>query len=145
MSETLSTDRGSAQRGVEACIHTLLALSAAISVLTTIGIVVILLVESQKLFAEVPPIDFLFGTRWSPLIKPQAFGILPLLCGTLLVTGGAIVVAAPLGLGAAIYLSEFASPGLRELVKPSLEVLAGIPSVVYGVLAVTTVSPIVRS
>ncbi|MEN0111705.1 MAG: phosphate ABC transporter permease subunit PstC [Planctomycetota bacterium] len=141
---TLASTGHVAQRALEGVIYGLLALCATISVLTTIGIVVLLLVESSKFFAEVSPTEFLFGTRWSPLIRPQSFGILPLMCGTLLVTGGAIVVAAPLGLGTAIYLSEYASPRVREVIKPLLEVLAGIPSVVYGVIAVTTVSPIVR-
>jgi phosphate transport system permease protein len=132
------------RHGWEAAIHVFLAACAGVSVLTTIGIVVVLLVESLQFFQEVSPIEFLFGTQWAPLIKPQHFGILPLFCGTLLVTGGAILIAAPLGLGAAIYLSEYAPSPVREVVKPLLEVLAGIPSVVYGVLAVTTISPIVR-
>lgn len=139
------SDGRAARRGWEAVIHVFLAACAGVSVLTTIGIVVILLVESLQFFREVSPLEFLFGSQWTPLIKPQHFGILPLLCGTLLVTGGAILIAAPLGLGAAIYLSEYAPRSVREVVKPLLEVLAGIPSVVYGVLAVTTVSPIVRS
>lgn len=134
-----------ARRGWEAVIHAFLAACAGVSVLTTVGIVVMLLAESLQFFREVSPIEFLFGTEWSPLITPQHFGILPLLCGTLLVTGGAILFAAPMGLGAAIYLSEYAPGPVREAVKPLLEVLAGIPSVVYGVLAMTTVSPIVRA
>lgn len=114
--------------------------------MTTIGIVVVLLVESLQFFGEVSVVEFLTDTTWSPLADEahQHFGILPLCCGTLLVTLGAVVVAAPIGLGAAIYLSEYASPLAREIIKPVLEVLAGIPSVVYGVIAVTTVSPIVR-
>lgn len=134
-----------ARRGWEAVIHIFLAACAAISVLTTIGIVVVLLVESLQFFREVSLWEFLTDTQWTPLIKPQHFGVLPLFCGTLLVTGGAILVAAPLGLGAAIYLSEYAPLAVREVVKPMLEVLAGIPSVVYGVIAVTSVSPVVRS
>lgn len=137
-------DSRAVRRGWEAVIHVFLAACAGVSVLTTVGIVFVLLFESLQFFREVSPIEFLFGTEWSPLIKPQHFGILPLFCGTLLVTGGAILIAAPMGLGAAIYLSEYAPGPVREVVKPLLEVLAGIPSVVYGVLAVTTVSPIVR-
>lgn len=144
-SVALRTTGGATRRGWESVIHVFLMACAAVSVLTTVGIVVVLLFESLQFFKEIPLTDFLFGTKWTPLIKPQHFGILPLLCGTLLVTGGAIVVAAPLGLGAAIYLSEYAPPAVREVVKPMLEILAGIPSVVYGVIAVTTVSPIVRS
>ncbi len=140
----LTARGGGARRTWEASIQVFLAACAVVSVLTTVGIVVVLVVESSGFFSEVPLTEFLFGTRWTPLIKPQHFGILPLFCGTLLVTFGAILVAAPLGLGAAIYLSEYASPAIRETVKPMLEVLAGIPSVVYGVIAVTTISPLVR-
>lgn len=140
----LTARGGGARRGWEAAIHLFLGACAVVSVLTTIGIVVVLVVESSQFFREVPLSDFLFGTEWTPLIRPQHFGILPLFCGTLLVTAGAILVAAPLGLGAAIYLSEYAQPAVRETIKPMLEVLAGIPSVVYGVIAVTTISPIVR-
>ena len=129
---------------MEAVIHVFLAACAIASVLTTVGIVLVLLVESLQFFGEVSVIEFLTSTKWTPLLKPQHFGILPLFCGTLLVTAGAICVAAPIGLGAAIYLSEYASPTVREIIKPILEVLAGIPSVVYGVMAVTTVSPLVR-
>lgn len=139
-----SSSAGSARERFEAVIHVFLAACAAVSVLTTVGIVMVLLVESLQFFREVSLYEFLFDTRWTPLIKPQHFGVLPLVCGTLLVTGGAIVVAAPLGLGTAIYLSEYASPAVREVIKPMLEVLAGIPSVVYGVIAVTTISPLVR-
>ena len=134
----------SARRGYEAAIRVFLATCAAVSVLTTVGIVAVLLVESLQFFREVSVWEFLTGTRWTPLIKPQAFGILPLFCGTLLVTGGAILFAAPIGLGTAIYLSEYAPAAVRETIKPLLEVLAGIPSVVYGVIAITTVSPVVR-
>lgn len=141
----LAATGGSARRRWESAIQAFLMACAAVSVLTTVGIVVVLMVESLQFFREVPLGEFLFGTQWTPLIKPQHFGILPLFCGTLLFTAGAIVIAAPLGLGAAIYLSEYAPPTVREVVKPMLEVLAGIPSVVYGVIAVTTVSPVVRS
>lgn len=129
----------------ERLIHALLVACATVSVLTTVGIVVVLLVESLQFFRVVSPLEFLFGTQWTPLIKPQRFGVLPLFCGTLLVTTGAMLLAAPLGLGAAIYLSEYASGSVREVIKPLIEVLAGIPSVVYGVIAVTTISPLVRS
>lgn len=125
-----------------------LMLCAAASVLTTVGIVVILLWESVQFFSlpEVTLKKFLTGTEWTPLFNEEQreFGILPLVCGTFLVTLGAIMVAGPLGLGAAIYLSEYASSTVREIVKPILEVLAGIPSVVYGVIAITTVSPCIR-
>ncbi|MEC7500660.1 MAG: phosphate ABC transporter permease subunit PstC [Planctomycetota bacterium] len=120
-------------------------LCATVSVITTLGIVIVLLAEAIQFFREVAPWEFLFGTRWSPLLKPQHFGILPLLCGTCLVAAGAAVVAIPIGLCTAIYLSEYAPKLLREIVKPLLEILAGIPSVVYGYLAIVFVSPIIRS
>lgn len=142
---TLGSQR-SGKRWLEGAIHLALAACAAVSVLTTVGIVVVLLVESLQFFGEVSIVEFVTDTTWSPLADKahQHFGILPLCCGTLLVTLGAVLVAAPIGLGAAIYLSEYASPVAREIIKPVLEVLAGIPSVVYGVIAVTTVSPLVR-
>ncbi len=140
----LSAIQTSSPRQSEAYIRYGLMLCAAVSVLTTLGIVVVLLWESLQFFSEVSPIEFLTGTEWTPLFQEKHFGILPLFCGTLLVTFGAILVAAPLGLGAAIYLSEYASPTVREIIKPILEVLAGIPSVVFGVIAVTTVSPYIR-
>ena len=113
--------------------------------LTPLGIVIVLLAAALQFYREVAPWVFLFGTRWSPLLKPQHFGILPLLCGTCLGAAGAAVVAIPIGLCTAIYLSEYAPKLLREIVKPLLEILAGIPSVVYGYLAIVFVSPIIRS
>ncbi|HBL43515.1 phosphate ABC transporter permease subunit PstC [Gimesia sp.] len=128
----------------EGCIHFMLFVCASISILVTVGIVVVLLYESVQFFYDVPILEFLTGTRWSPLLKPQHFGILPLLCGTMLVAGGSAIVAVPIGLGTAIYLSEYASPRFRDIVKPMLEILAGIPSVVFGYLAIVFVSPIIR-
>lgn len=128
----------------EGLIHFSLFLCASISVLVTVGIVFVLLYESVQFFFEVSIVEFLTGTRWTPLLKPQHFGILPLMCGTMLVAGGAALVAVPIGLGTAIYLSEYASPRFRDIVKPMLEILAGIPSVVYGYLAIVFVSPIIR-
>jgi phosphate transport system permease protein len=113
---------------------------ALVSILTTVGIVVVLVAEASQFFREVSIVEFLTGTEWSPKLS-QKFGILPLLSGTLLVTAGAAVIALPIGLLSAIYLSEYASRGVREFVKPVLEVLAGIPSVVFGYLAVIAVSP----
>ncbi len=127
---------------VESLIRAVLIFCAGISVLTTVGIVVLLLFESLKFFGDVSVFAFLTGTEWAP--QNGRFGILPLLCGTLLVTAGAALVAIPLGLGTAIYLSEYASPMVRETVKPALEVLAGIPSVVFGYLAIIVISPMIR-
>ncbi|MBX3424684.1 MAG: phosphate ABC transporter permease subunit PstC [Pirellulales bacterium] len=124
--------------------HVVLATCAAASVATTAGIVLVLLSQSIPFFREVSLTEFLTGTRWSPLFSPPQYGILPLVCGTALVSGGAALIAIPLGLGTAIYLSEYASPGVRHVVKPLLEILAGIPSVVFGYVAVVFVSPLIR-
>ncbi len=122
-----------------------LFLCAAVSVLTTVGIVVVLVAETAQFFREVSPVAFLGDTRWSPLLKPQHFGIWPLICGTAWVAAGSAAIALPLGLATAIYLSEYASPLTRNLVKPVLEILAGIPSVVYGYFAIVFVSPAIRT
>jgi phosphate transport system permease protein len=123
---------------------TLLA-CAFVSILTTIGIVLVLVIEAAQFFREVSIVEFLIDTKWTPLFVPKHFGILPLFCGTMLVSVGAIIVALPIGLGTAIYLSEYASNPVREVVKPVLEILAGIPSVVFGFVAVVLVSPMIRS
>ncbi len=114
---------------------------ALASVLTTVGIVVSLLVQSAGFFREVPFWEFLTGTRWSPILIPQSYGVLPLVAGTLLVTVLAAGVALPVGLATAIFLSEYAPNRVRHVVKPALEVLAGIPTVVYGYFALTFVTP----
>lgn len=128
----------------EGAIHLFLICCAVVSVITTVGIVLVLLSQSIPFFREVPIFDFLTGTKWAPLFQPQSFGILPLFCGTFIVAGGSALIAIPLGLGTAIYLSEYASPLTRDVVKPLLEILAGIPSVVFGYVAVVFVSPIIR-
>jgi phosphate transport system permease protein len=117
---------------------------AAVSVLTTIGIVVALIEPTIEFFGEVGIGEFLTGTDWSPLFSPSSFGVLPLVMGTLSTTLWACVVALPCGLGAAIYLSEYARPRARRWLKPSLEVLAGIPTVVYGYFALVTVTPFLQ-
>lgn len=132
------------RRWLEQLIGVALLGCALVSILTTVGIVVVLVVEAAQFFREVSVVEFLTGTRWSPKLGSE-FGILPLLCGTLLVTGGSAVIALPIGLLSAIYLSEYASNSVREIIKPVLEVLAGIPSVVFGYLAIVTVSPAIRS
>lgn len=119
----------------EKVIRALLLAAAVVSVLTTFGIVVSLLIPSIEFFVEVPIGDFLFGTVWTPLFNNGEFGVLPLVSGTLVITGIAVSVAIPLGLGSAIYLSEYASPRVRKVLKPTLEVLAGIPTVVFGFFA----------
>ncbi|MGH8596285.1 MAG: phosphate ABC transporter permease subunit PstC, partial [Gammaproteobacteria bacterium] len=127
----------------ERAIHTLLFVCALVSVATTLGIVWVLIEEPFKFFTKVSPIDFFFGTRWAPLLEPRSYGVLPLICGTLIIAGGALFVAIPIGLASAVYLSEYASPKIRGALKPVLEVLAGIPTVVYGYFALTFITPYV--
>jgi phosphate transport system permease protein len=121
-----------------------LGLCAAISALLTVGIVLVLTTETMAFFNQVSVWEFVTGIRWAPLFQEKSFGILPLLWGTVMVALGASVLALPLGVLSAIYLSEYATPGVRAIVKPLLEVLAGIPTVVYGYLALTLVTPALR-
>jgi phosphate transport system permease protein len=125
----------------EAAIRMVLFGCALVSVATTIGIVVALASPTIDFFSEVHVWDYLTGTRWAPLFKPQDFGVLPLVVGTLVTTFWACLIALPFGLGAAIYLSEYARERTRRWLKPALEVLAGIPTVVYGYFALTYVTP----
>ncbi|SVD79680.1 uncharacterized protein METZ01_LOCUS432534, partial [marine metagenome] len=122
----------------------LLRVTAVISVLTTIGIVLILVVESVGFFSQVSVWEFVTGREWTPLFKPQNFGALPLIGGTLLVAVIAGLVSLTLGLGAAIFLSEYAPESVRKILKPVLEILAGIPTVVYGYFALTFITPILQ-
>jgi phosphate transport system permease protein len=121
-----------------------LFLCAALSIFVTAGIVAVLLVETIGFFREVSIVEFLFGTTWTPLFYSKSFGVLPLVSGTLLVSGIAMAVALPSGLLTAIYLSEYAPSALRRVVKPVLEVLAGVPTVVYGYFALLFVTPILQ-
>ena len=116
-------------------------LAALISLLTTTGIVYALLEETVVFFRQVGVGEFLFGTKWSPLFEPGSFGVLPLIAGTFATTAIALVVAVPLGLGAAVYLSEYARPRVRKVIKPTLELLAGIPTIVFGYFALTFFTP----
>jgi phosphate transport system permease protein len=118
---------------------------ALISVFTTFGIIGVLIQETILFFQQVSIIEFLTGTRWTPLFATKKFGVLPLVNGTVLVASGAMFIALPLGLLAAIYMSEYASPKARTVLKPFLEVLAGIPTVVYGYFALLFVTPILKS
>ena len=129
---------------VERLVHAVLFACAALSVLTTVGIVVTLLGETIQFFGEVPVLDFLTGTRWTPLFASQHFGVLPLVNGTLAVAVVALAVAVSIGLLTAVFLSEYAPPRLRAVIKPVLEVLAGIPTVVYGYFALLFVTPILE-
>ena len=118
---------------------------STVSILTTAGIVSVLLFEAIQFFQEVSPIEFLTGTRWTPLFASKHFGVLPLVMGTLLVAFLSMLVALPLGLLSAIYLSEYAPDRVRQVIKPVLEILAGIPTVVYGYFALLFVTPLLRS
>jgi phosphate transport system permease protein len=129
----------------ERAIELALVACAALSILVTCGIVVVLGYETVLFFTEVSILDFLGDTRWTPLFVDKRFGIWSLVAGTLLTAGIAIVVALPFGLLAAIYLSELASPRVRRVVKPTLELLAGVPTIVYGYFALTFVTPMLQS
>ncbi len=131
-------------RALEWIIERLLFLCAALSVLTTAGIIVVLAVETFAFLREVPLLDFLTGTEWTPLFANRQFGVLPLVVGTMLVSAIAMVVALPMGLLSAIYLSEYAPSGFRRVIKPVLELLAGVPTVVYGYFALTFVTPLLQ-
>ncbi|MGW8884597.1 phosphate ABC transporter permease subunit PstC [Streptomyces sp. NPDC055749] len=128
----------------EKAIKVLLVAASLVSVLTTIGIVVALIPPAAEFFGEVSIGEFLTGTNWAPLFEPPHFGVLPLIGGTLMVTLIALLVAVPLGLGAAVYLSEYANRRVRTVFKPLLEVLAGIPTVVYGFFALKAITPLLQ-
>ncbi|WP_156323899.1 phosphate ABC transporter permease subunit PstC [Bacillus sp. JCM 19034] len=129
----------------EKLIPKLLLLIATISILTTIGIIFTLLTETFEFFRRVPLIDFFTGTVLRPLSQEPQFGVLPLIMGTLLSSVIAMLVAIPIGLMTAVFLSEYASDKVRRILKPMLEVLAGIPTIVYGFFAFTFVTPLLRS
>jgi phosphate transport system permease protein len=129
----------------EQIIEKLLAFSGLITVLTTLGIIWVLLSESWGFFAEVPIGKFLFDTEWTPLFTNKRYGILPLLSGTFLTTIIAISTALPLGIIIAVYLSEYAPKSFRRSIKPALEILAAVPTVVYGFFALTVVTPFLQS
>jgi phosphate transport system permease protein len=129
----------------EAVFRFLLLLAALVSVATTVGIVYVLVYESLQFFRTVSIVEFLTGTEWTPLFSNPRYGILPLICGTLVTATVAMMVAIPCGTVIAIYLSEFASPRLRETVKPVLELLEGIPSVVFGYFALLFVTPLLQA
>ncbi|WP_299024158.1 phosphate ABC transporter permease subunit PstC [uncultured Thermanaerothrix sp.] len=132
-------------RTVERLIQTGLLICAAVSILTTLGIVLTLLRETILFFQQVSIVEFFTETRWTPLFASKKFGIWPLVNGTVLVAAGAMIIALPLGLLAAIYMSEYASENMRRILKPILEVLAGIPTVVYGYFALLFVTPLLKS
>ncbi len=134
----------SSRRKGERLIESFLALSSYLSIFTTIVIIVILFTESYGFFQDVSFIEFISGTNWAPLLKPQRFGVLPLIGGTLLSSIIACLIAIPFGLLTAVYLSQYASRTIRVIVKPLLEVLFGIPTVVYGYFALILVTPFLK-
>jgi phosphate transport system permease protein len=129
---------------IEFVIERLLFVCAALSILVTIGIIAVLVFETVAFLGEVPVTEFLFGTVWTPLFSDAHFGVLPLVGGTLLVSAIAMGVALPAGLVTAIYLSEYAPSAVRRTVNPILELLAGVPTVVYGYFALLFVTPILQ-
>ncbi len=133
--------RAARRRYGETVIKGLLLLAALISLLTTTGIIYALLEETIVFFGDVGVSEFLFGTKWTPLFQSASFGVLPLVLGTFATTFIGLLVAVPLGLGAAIYLSEYARPRVRKVLKPTLELLAGIPTIVFGYFALTFFTP----
>ena len=135
---------GRRRRLSEGLVRVLLALCALVSIATTLGIVVALTFPAIEFFADVSPREFFTATDWAPLFEPARFGVAPLVAGTIVVTFWACLVALPLGLGAALYLSEYARPRARKWLKPALEILAGIPTVVFGYFALTFVTPLLR-
>src|SRR5687767_9353566 len=128
----------------ELVIEWALFLCALLSIGTTIGIIAVLAVETFAFLREVPIADFLFGTNWTPLFATPSFGVLPLVGGTIMVSAIAMAVALPMGLLSAIYLSEYAHPSVRRVIKPILEILAGVPTVVYGYFALLFVTPLLQ-
>jgi phosphate transport system permease protein len=129
----------------EKVIELLLALCGLVTILTTLGIIWVLISESWGFFAEVPLSDFLFDTQWTPLFTDKHYGILPLLGGTFLTTAIALLTAVPFGITIAVYLSEYAHRDFRKTVKPTLEILAAVPTVVYGFFALTVVTPFLQT
>lgn len=128
----------------ERLIEKMLLLFTVVSIMTTVAIVFSLFGETFVFFSEVSPLEFLTETRWTPTLQPRHFGILPLLVGTGMIAIGSSLISLPLGLAAAIYLSEYAPSHVRRVVKPLLELLAGVPSIVYGFFALTFITPLLK-
>jgi phosphate transport system permease protein len=136
--------KNASSRWTEWFIEKLLFLCAALSVFTTAGIIMVLAIETLGFLREVSIVEFLTGREWTPLFANKRFGVLPLVAGTVLVSSIAMIVALPMGLLSAIYLSEYAPEQVRRVVKPVLEILAGVPTVVYGYFALMFVTPVLQ-
>jgi phosphate transport system permease protein len=133
----LTRRRPVSERAIEGALFA----SAVLGVVTTAGIVIVLAAQTIEFFLQVSPVEFFTGTKWSGAIQPYAFGILPLVSGTVLVAGIAMLVAVPLGLLAAILLSDYATPRVRSILKPILEIIAGVPTIVFGFFAINFLAP----
>lgn len=139
------TKRSLTARGVsESVVKWICFACALLCVATTFGIIAVLLSQAIPFFKTVSPVEFFTGREWAPTRDPSSFGVLPLIAGTLLITVGAGIIAIPIGLLSAIFLTEYAHPKLRAVLKPALEILAGIPTVVYGYFGLFFISPIVK-
>ncbi len=130
---------------IEKIIEKGLLMVAVMTVAITVLIVFILFSQTFQFFREVSIVEFFTSTKWTPTLVPKHFGILPLVTGTLMIAVGSSLLSLPIGLGSAIYLSEYANPTVRKIVKPMLELLAGVPSIVYGFFALTTITPFLQS
>ncbi len=128
----------------EIVVKSLLVAAALLTVATTLGIVFVLVTETIAFLQEVPVTDFLFGTEWAPLFSDPKYGVLPLVAASMQITAVAMLVAIPLGIGSAIYLSEYANERVRKAVKPALELLAGVPTIVFGYFALTLLTPLLQ-
>lgn len=136
--------RRSRPRHGERLIEVLLFMAAMVSVATTVGILIAVFVPAEEFFREISFKEFFTGTKWTPLFADPSYGVLPLVSATVLITAIAMIVAFPLGLGAAVYLSEYAGNRTRQALKPALEVLAGVPTVVYGFFALKGITPLLQ-
>lgn len=139
-----TTTRIKIAKAEESIVKKLMMVCAGFSIAVTAGIVAVLAEETIQFFREVPLSEFFASTEWAPLFEPRHFGVWPLICGTALIAIGAAVVGIPAGLGSAIFLNDYAPSWLRNALKPVLEILAGIPTVVYGYFAVTTITPFLQ-
>ncbi len=150
MSQTEETARaisggtGGANALKERAIRSVFFSCALVTVLTTLGIIVVLVQGSLEFFSQVSIVEYFTGTDWSPVVRPRSYGVLPLIWGTLLITVGSAVIAIPIGTATAIYLSEYADPEFRNVIKPTLEILAGVPTIVYGFFALSFITPLLQ-
>ncbi|MFC0097978.1 phosphate ABC transporter permease subunit PstC [Micromonospora marina] len=139
-----NTLRRGRRRPVESIVQVLLVAAALVSIVTTVGIIIALANPTIEFFQQVSIVEFFTGTSWTPTFLQKAYGVLPLVSATIVVTVIALVIAVPIGLGSAIYLAEYAKPGTRKVLKPVVELLAGVPTVVYGFVALFALNPLLQ-